>query len=169
MADAKKERHRRSEQLPADAAFVARGASSIPPCSPSPQQPTRRSTGSSGSPRPPRSVVSPGSTSLPRSSAAPTGACSSPPAHCWHPAWLSGRRADLSDLEPTGTACGRTHDQRRPRRGQRPRPGLDPPTTTTAGGSPPEGLYGRPKMTPLVRRSLPNATPGALDRAMRIP
>lgn len=31
----------------------------------------------------------------------------------------------------------------------------------------PEGLYGRRKMTPLVRRSLPDATPGAVDRAMR--
>src|SRR5829696_3467317 len=31
----------------------------------------------------------------------------------------------------------------------------------------PEGLYGRRKMTPLVRRSLPDASPGAVDRAMR--
>ena len=31
----------------------------------------------------------------------------------------------------------------------------------------PGGLYGRRKMTPLVRRSLPEATPGAVDRAMR--
>ena len=31
----------------------------------------------------------------------------------------------------------------------------------------PEGLYGRRKMVPLVRRSLPEATPGAVDRAMR--
>jgi hypothetical protein len=31
----------------------------------------------------------------------------------------------------------------------------------------PEGLYGRRKMVPLVRRSLPDATPGAVDRAMR--
>ena len=31
----------------------------------------------------------------------------------------------------------------------------------------PEGLYGRRKMTPLVRRYLPDATPGAVDRAMR--
>lgn len=31
----------------------------------------------------------------------------------------------------------------------------------------PEGLYGRRKMTPLVRRSLPDAPPGAVDRAMR--
>src|SRR5690348_17623166 len=32
----------------------------------------------------------------------------------------------------------------------------------------PEGLYGRRKMTALVRRKLPEATPGAVDRAMRI-
>ncbi len=31
----------------------------------------------------------------------------------------------------------------------------------------PEGLYGRRKMTPLVRRYMPDATPGAVDRAMR--
>ncbi len=31
----------------------------------------------------------------------------------------------------------------------------------------PEGLYGRRKMTALVRRSLPDASPGAVDRAMR--
>ena len=31
----------------------------------------------------------------------------------------------------------------------------------------PEGLYGRRKMTALVRRSRPDATPGAVDRAMR--
>lgn len=31
----------------------------------------------------------------------------------------------------------------------------------------PEGLYGRRKMVPLVRRSLPDASPGAVDRAMR--
>jgi putative transposase len=31
----------------------------------------------------------------------------------------------------------------------------------------PEGLYGRRKMVPLVQRSLPDATPGAVDRAMR--
>jgi len=31
----------------------------------------------------------------------------------------------------------------------------------------PEGLYGRRKMIPLVRRSIPEATPGAVDRAMR--
>jgi len=31
----------------------------------------------------------------------------------------------------------------------------------------PEGLYGRRKMTALVRRELPDATPGAVDRAMR--
>ena len=31
----------------------------------------------------------------------------------------------------------------------------------------PEGLYGRRKMVPLVRRSLPEATPGAVDRAIR--
>jgi transposase InsO family protein len=31
----------------------------------------------------------------------------------------------------------------------------------------PEGLYGRRKMVPLVRRQLPEATPGAVDRAMR--
>jgi putative transposase len=31
----------------------------------------------------------------------------------------------------------------------------------------PEGLYGRRKMTKLVRRSLPEATPGAVDRAMK--
>ncbi len=31
----------------------------------------------------------------------------------------------------------------------------------------PEGLYGRRKMTALVRRVLPNASPGAVDRAMR--
>ena len=31
----------------------------------------------------------------------------------------------------------------------------------------PEGLYGRRKMVPLVRRCLPDATPGAVDRAMR--
>ena len=31
----------------------------------------------------------------------------------------------------------------------------------------PEGLYGRRKMVPLVRRSLSDATPGAVDRAMR--
>ena len=30
-----------------------------------------------------------------------------------------------------------------------------------------EGLYGRRRMTPLVRRCLPDATPGAVDRAMR--
>jgi transposase InsO family protein len=31
----------------------------------------------------------------------------------------------------------------------------------------PEGLYGRRKMVPLVRRTLPDATPGSVDRAMR--
>lgn len=31
----------------------------------------------------------------------------------------------------------------------------------------PEGLYGRRKMTALVRRTLPHASPGAVDRAMR--
>jgi transposase InsO family protein len=31
----------------------------------------------------------------------------------------------------------------------------------------PEGLYGRRKMVPLVQRALPDATPGAVDRAMR--
>jgi transposase InsO family protein len=31
----------------------------------------------------------------------------------------------------------------------------------------PEGLYGRRKMTRLVRRSLPDASPGSVDRAMR--
>ena len=31
----------------------------------------------------------------------------------------------------------------------------------------PEGLYGRRKMTALVRRSLPEASPGSVDRAMR--
>lgn len=31
----------------------------------------------------------------------------------------------------------------------------------------PEGLYGRRKMVALVRRSLPDTTPGAVDRAMR--
>ena len=31
----------------------------------------------------------------------------------------------------------------------------------------PEGLYGRAKMTALVRRTNPGATPGAVDRAMR--
>lgn len=31
----------------------------------------------------------------------------------------------------------------------------------------PEGLYGRRKMTRLVRRSIPDASPGAVDRAMR--
>jgi transposase InsO family protein len=31
----------------------------------------------------------------------------------------------------------------------------------------PEGLYGRRKMTRLVRRSLPEASPGSVDRAMR--
>ena len=31
----------------------------------------------------------------------------------------------------------------------------------------PEGLYGRRKMTALVRRRLPSATPGSVDRAMR--
>ena len=31
----------------------------------------------------------------------------------------------------------------------------------------PEGLYGRRKMTALVRRSMPDATPGSVDRAMR--
>jgi len=31
----------------------------------------------------------------------------------------------------------------------------------------PEGLYGRRKMVPLVRRSVPDATPWAVDRAMR--
>jgi putative transposase len=31
----------------------------------------------------------------------------------------------------------------------------------------PEGLYGRRKMTALVRRSLPTASPGSVDRAMR--
>ena len=31
----------------------------------------------------------------------------------------------------------------------------------------PEGLYGRAKMTALVRRTNPDATPGAVDRAMR--
>lgn len=31
----------------------------------------------------------------------------------------------------------------------------------------PEGLYGRRKMTALVRRRLPSASPGAVDRAMR--
>lgn len=31
----------------------------------------------------------------------------------------------------------------------------------------PEGLYGRRKMTALVRRSLPQASPGSVDRAMR--
>ena len=31
----------------------------------------------------------------------------------------------------------------------------------------PEGLYGRRKMVPLVRRTLPEATPGAVARAMR--
>ncbi len=31
----------------------------------------------------------------------------------------------------------------------------------------PEGLYGRRKMTALVRRRMPSATPGSVDRAMR--
>ena len=31
----------------------------------------------------------------------------------------------------------------------------------------PEGLYGRRKMTALVRRSIPTASPGSVDRAMR--
>ena len=31
----------------------------------------------------------------------------------------------------------------------------------------PEGLYGRRKMTALVRRTRPNASPGSVDRAMR--
>jgi putative transposase len=31
----------------------------------------------------------------------------------------------------------------------------------------PEGLYGRRKMTKLVQRSLPDATRGAVDRAMK--
>lgn len=32
----------------------------------------------------------------------------------------------------------------------------------------PEGLYGRRKMTALIRRRLPQASPGAVDRAMRV-
>lgn len=32
----------------------------------------------------------------------------------------------------------------------------------------PEGLYGRRKMTALVRRQLPDASPGSVDRAMRL-
>jgi len=32
----------------------------------------------------------------------------------------------------------------------------------------PEGLYGRRKMTALVRRSLPGASPGSVDRGMRV-
>ena len=32
----------------------------------------------------------------------------------------------------------------------------------------PEGLYGRRKMTALVRRYLPETTPGSVDRAMRL-
>ena len=32
----------------------------------------------------------------------------------------------------------------------------------------PEGLYGRRKMTALVRRSLPGASPGSVDRGMRL-
>lgn len=42
--------------------------------------------------------------------------------------------------------------------------------TTTPDGQrrmTPEGLYGRRKMTALVRRHLPSASPGAVDRAMR--
>lgn len=31
----------------------------------------------------------------------------------------------------------------------------------------PEGLYGRRKMTALVRRTTPQASPGSVDRAMR--
>jgi hypothetical protein len=31
----------------------------------------------------------------------------------------------------------------------------------------PEGLYGRRKMTALVRRTTPGASPGSIDRAMR--
>jgi putative transposase len=31
----------------------------------------------------------------------------------------------------------------------------------------PEGLYGRRKMTALVRRATPDASPGSVDRAMR--
>jgi hypothetical protein len=31
----------------------------------------------------------------------------------------------------------------------------------------PEGLYGRRKMTKLVQRSLPDASPGSVDRAMK--
>lgn len=43
--------------------------------------------------------------------------------------------------------------------------------TTGRDGRPklaPEGLYGRRKMTALVRRHLPDATPGSVDRAMRL-
>jgi transposase InsO family protein len=43
--------------------------------------------------------------------------------------------------------------------------------TTDPNGRPklaPEGLYGRRKMTALVRRSLPEATPGSVDRGMRL-
>ena len=32
----------------------------------------------------------------------------------------------------------------------------------------PEGLYGRRKMTALVKRTTPNASPGSVDRAMRL-
>ncbi len=31
----------------------------------------------------------------------------------------------------------------------------------------PEGLYGRRKMTAIVRRTMPQATPGSVDRAMK--
>lgn len=31
----------------------------------------------------------------------------------------------------------------------------------------PEGLYGRRKMTALVQRTMPDASPGSVDRAMR--
>jgi putative transposase len=33
----------------------------------------------------------------------------------------------------------------------------------------PEGLYGRRKITALVRRRMPQASPGSVDRAMRTP
>ncbi len=31
----------------------------------------------------------------------------------------------------------------------------------------PEGLYGRRKMTALIKRSMPSASPGSVDRAMK--
>jgi hypothetical protein len=81
-------------------------------------------------------------------------------------AGLPDRRADLPGLERTGRPVAAGRSATRWSRTQV----RDLAWTVDHNGRrqlTPEGLYGRRKMTALVRRGLPQASPGSVDRAMR--